>query len=125
MLELLRGNELGNVLIIITRYFGGILLGTGGLVKAYAGATKQALEQANIIKQQLGKQVQILIAYEEIENFKYFCRKNQINIKKEEYSEHVIFLLEMTNEIFEKMKIEIDNFRLKIIKINKMEEKYI
>lgn len=125
MLELLRGNGLGNVLIIVTRYFGGILLGTGGLVKAYAGATKQALEQANTLEQQLGQQIQILIEYGEIENFKYFCRKNRINIKKEEYSEHVIFLLEMTNEGFEKMKIEIDNFRLKIIKIDKMEEKYI
>ena len=40
MLELLRGKNLCNVIVIVTRYFGGILLGTGGLVRAYAGATK-------------------------------------------------------------------------------------
>lgn len=125
MLELLRGKLLCNVLIVVTRYFGGILLGTGGLVRAYAGATKQALEQATILQKHLGKQLEVFILYEEIENFKYYCRKNQITIKKEEYSDCVKFFVEMPNQTFEKMKMEIDNFRLKGIKIDKMEEKYI
>ena len=46
ILELLRGEKLSNVLIVVTRYFGGILLGTGGLVRAYTESAKQAIEKA-------------------------------------------------------------------------------
>ena len=102
MLELLRGKNLCNVIVIVTRYFGGILLGTGGLVRAYAGATKLVLEEV-----------------------KYYCRKEQIKIVKEEYSDNVIIFIELSNKKLEKMKKEIDNLTLKILRINKMEEKYI
>lgn len=125
MLDLLRGKSLCNVLIVVTRYFGGILLGTGGLVRAYAGATKLVLEDANIVKKQAGQEVKITLEYGEVQNFQYYCRKNQINIIKEEYLDNVIFLIEITNEKFEKLKKEIDNFSLKVLKIDKMEEKYI
>lgn len=125
MLELLRGKQLCNVLIVVTRYFGGILLGTGGLVRAYAGATKLALEEANFVQKQDGKELEIVLEYSEIENFKYYCRKNTINIVKEEYSDNVIFLVELTNEKFEKIKNEIESFNLKVIKIDKIKEKYI
>lgn len=125
MLELLRGMNICNIVIIVTRYFGGILLGTGGLVRAYAGATKLALEEANLIKRQKGKELEVLLEYGQLENFKYYCRKEQIKIVKEEYSENVIVFIEISNDKLEKMNKEIDNFTLKILKINKMEEKYI
>lgn len=125
MLELLKGKSLCNVLIVVTRYFGGILLGTGGLVRAYAGVTKRALEEADLILKQLGKEVELTIEYGEVENFKYYCRKHDINIIKEEYSDNVIFLIEITNKDFEKMQDEIDNFKLKVIKKDKIKEKYI
>lgn len=125
MLELLRGQSLCNVLIVVTRYFGGILLGTGGLVRAYAGATKLALEKAELMLKQSGKEVELTIEYGEIENFKYYCRKQEISIIKEEYSDNVIFRIKISNEKLEKMKNEIDNFNLKVIKIDEMEEKYI
>lgn len=125
MLELLRGKNLCNVVIIVTRYFGGILLGTGGLVRAYAGATKSALEKASLVKKQQGKQMQVFLEYAQIENFKYYCRKNEINIIKEEYSDNVIFFIELTDEKFEKIKNEIDNLNLKVIKIDNIIQKYI
>ncbi len=49
MLNLLKKQNLSNVIIIVTRYFGGILLGTGGLVRAYTEATKEALNKAKIV----------------------------------------------------------------------------
>lgn len=125
MLELLRGKMLCNVLIVVTRYFGGILLGTGGLVRAYAGATKLALEQAILIQKQEGKALEVVLEYGQIENFKYYCRKNTINIIKEEYSDNVIFFIELTNENFEKIKNEIENLNLKVIRIDNIREKYI
>ena len=49
ILSILKGNNLCNIVVIVTRYFGGILLGTGGLVRAYSQATTNALMQANYI----------------------------------------------------------------------------
>ena len=48
MLTIISKNNLINILVIVTRYFGGILLGTGGLVKAYSDVTKKALENAKV-----------------------------------------------------------------------------
>ena len=45
ILDLIRGNRLVNVMVVVTRYFGGILLGTGGLVRSYGGVAKMALEK--------------------------------------------------------------------------------
>ena len=50
ILEVINGKGLVNVLVVVTRYFGGVLLGTGGLVRAYTAATKDALENAEIVE---------------------------------------------------------------------------
>ena len=125
MLELLRGKNLCQVLVVVTRYFGGILLGTGGLVRAYAGVTKQALEKANYIEKRKGKEVQIRLTYEEIEPFRYYCRKYQIHIIKEEYLEYVNFFIELPNETFQNLQNDIDQKNIKVTKIDKITEKYI
>ena len=57
MLSILKGNNLCNILVIVTRYFGGILLGTGGLVRAYSQATMEALEHAKFIQKEKGKEI--------------------------------------------------------------------
>ena len=49
MLNLLKGNNLCNVLVVVTRYFGGILLGTGGLVRAYSEATNLVIQKSKLI----------------------------------------------------------------------------
>ena len=48
MLNILQKNNLGNILVVVTRYFGGILLGTGGLVRAYSDATLDAIDQGAV-----------------------------------------------------------------------------
>ena len=63
MLNILTSQNLSNVLVIVTRYFGGILLGTGGLVKAYTQATIEALNKANIVNMDLGKSVKFVISF--------------------------------------------------------------
>ncbi len=49
ILDIILKNELTDIVIVVTRYFGGILLGTGGLVRAYSASAKQAIEQAGIV----------------------------------------------------------------------------
>lgn len=103
ILNVITGNELSNILIVVTRYFGGILLGTGGLVKAYTNASLEALKKAEIVTEQSGLELKIKIDYIDLEKVKYFCKKNEINIVKIDYSNFIECTLEVTNE--EKDKI--------------------
>ena len=61
MLNILQKNNLYNVLIVVTRYFGGTLLGTGGLVRAYSDATIKSLENAKVIIQTKGYLINVII----------------------------------------------------------------
>ncbi len=98
MLTLLQKNNLVNVLIVVTRYFGGILLGTGGLVRAYTDSSKQALEAAKIIKLQYGEILEYCIEYDEFEYFKYICEKNNIEIINTEYSNNIKAIIKLKEE---------------------------
>ena len=98
MLTLLQKNNLVNVLIVVTRYFGGILLGTGGLVRAYTDSSKQALEAAKIIELQYGEILEYCIEYDEFEYFKYICEKNNIEIVKTESSNNIKVIIKLKEE---------------------------
>ena len=98
MLTLLQKNNLVNVLIVVTRYFGGILLGTGGLVRAYTDSSKQALEATKIIELQYGEILEYCIEYDEFEYFKYICEKNNIEIINTEYSNNIKAIIKLKEE---------------------------
>ena len=70
MLNILQKNNLCNILVIVTRYFGGILLGTGGLVRAYSETTQKAIENAQKIEMILGTEMEAKVEYSEYEKFK-------------------------------------------------------
>lgn len=70
MLNILQKNGYVNVLIVVTRYFGGILLGTGGLVRAYSDSLTLAIEKSIKIEKRLGSQLEVIVDYSELDNFK-------------------------------------------------------
>lgn len=125
MLAILKGNNLCNVLVIVKRYFGGILLGTGGLVRAYTRATESALEEANFLTMKIGVEAKVILSYDSVENFRYYARKNNINIIKEEYSDNVEFLIEISKEIVERILKDIDSSSIKLTKIDILRGKTI
>ena len=125
MLNILSRNELCNVLVVVTRYFGGILLGTGGLVRAYQEATMQALEASKTVQVQIGQELKIELEYKEVENFRYFCKKNLVKITNEEYKNNVEFTIETTKTIAEMLIQKLDNFKFNLIKVEEIREKYI
>ena len=73
MLNVLKRQEIVNILAVVVRYFGGTLLGTGGLVRAYSGAVIQSLDQAEIITMEYSWQLRITVAYCYYGNFKNKC----------------------------------------------------
>lgn len=95
MLNILRTNNLANVLIVVTRYFGGILLGTGGLVRAYSDSLLKAIKECELIEKCDGVEFEVQIEYSNFEKFKYYCRNNDINIIESTYTEKIVCRIEM------------------------------
>jgi len=121
MLNILSKNEIINTLVIVTRYFGGILLGTGGLVKAYSEATKNAIEYAELTEIEEGYTYKVEINYSDLDSFKYFMKNNKIKILKEEYFENVLLNIFVPKNVVECLKEEnLNSFN--IIKVEKMEK---
>lgn len=119
MLNILLKREIVNVLVVVTRYFGGILLGTGGLVKAYSEATTEAIDLADFVREERGYQIEITIDYPDFEKFQYYCQKNNISIIKIEYDEKIRCNIETTKEekdkiidIKEEKNFKIENYTL-------------
>lgn len=103
ILGILQKRKLYNVLVVVTRYFGGILLGTGGLVKAYSEATSLALTKAEEIGKEKGYIAEISLDYQKQEEFEYICEKNDINIISKEYTDKIKNLIEISEEKYEKI----------------------
>ena len=115
MLTILSKNNLANVLVIVTRYFGGILLGTGGLVKAYSEACVLGVEESGIVEKYIAQVYKIELGYSDIDKFKYFAKNNDIIILNEEYFENVIL------EIGIKEKNILDNLAQKDINVRNIQ----
>ena len=125
MMMILEKNEICNVLIIVTRYFGGILLGTGGLVKAYSEATIKALENTTYIYKEMGLEMQITLKYSELAAFRYYCMKNNILIKNEQYLENINLIIEISEKNREKLINKKEQLNFNIEKSNILSKKLI
>lgn len=125
MLNILQKNNLCNILVIVTRYFGGILLGTGGLVRAYSEATMRALEDAEKITITIGKELKVKLEYSNLEQFKYYCKKNSINITKTEYFNEIVCNIELEAKDLEKFVDDVEKRNISVLEYEKMGEKYI
>lgn len=125
MLNILQKNNLCNILVVVTRYFGGILLGTGGLVRCYSGATIGAIEQSNIAQIELGTEFEIQIDYANLQNIEYYCKKNNIRIIGKKYQENITCNIEMNNITKQKFLKDIENQDINIGNVKEIRVKYI
>ena len=124
MLSLITNQNIGNVLVVVTRYFGGILLGTGGLVRAYTLSAQEALKKAEFKNMELGIEAEIQVKYSDLDKIKYYCKNMDIKITQIEYLEDVKVVIELTNEKFIQFQdMLVDNGHDEKIKKNR--EKYI
>lgn len=89
ILDILRGEKLQNVLVVVTRYFGGILLGTGGLVKAYSGATKDAIAQAEKVEMKLCNEYSVEIDYNYHNILLHYFKEDLIIVRDTEYTNNI------------------------------------
>ena len=125
MLNILQKNNLLNVLIVVTRYFGGILLGTGGLVKAYQNSLILALENSVKVIKSLGEVLEVSLEYSDFENFKYYCKNNKIIIVDTSYKENIVCKIELEEDKKKKLKNDFETKNIKLTNIKELNKKYI
>lgn len=125
MLNILQKNNLCNIVVVVTRYFGGILLGTGGLVRAYSDATIKAIEEAEKQKITLGKVYEVKVDYSNLESLKYYCKKNNINIANIQFLNEIACNLEIEKDNVYKFLEDIERRNINIIGYKEICEKFI
>ena len=114
MLDVLLGEELYNTAVVVTRYFGGTLLGTGGLVRAYSKAVQEGLAQSDLIEKQYGNILEIGTDYNGVGKIQYLIGENKIPVLASEYTDKVrcqVLLPMSETEHFQKLLTEATNAR--------------
>ena len=123
MLEVLLGEGIRNVAVVVTRYFGGILLGTGGLVRAYTQAVKEGLDSCKKGVMCYGTRLAIKASYTDIGKIQYILGQENIPIENSVYAEDVeltiLFAEIKENELVKKIA-EATNARAKISVIERL-----
>lgn len=90
MLEVLTKEKITNVCVVVTRYFGGTLLGTGGLVRAYQGAVKEGLNHCSLLKKESGIVSEVTCEYNDFEKIRFNCVEKGFYILDTDYSDKVL-----------------------------------
>ena len=98
MLEVLTGEGIRNVAVVVTRYFGGVLLGTGGLVRAYTRAVQEGLKNSVIGRMQAGYEVELETNYNDIGKIQYLLGNEGMEPISIDYADRVTLRLYIPRE---------------------------
>lgn len=118
MLEVLLGSGIRNVCVVVTRYFGGVLLGTGGLVRAYTQAVQEGLAACATGRMRKGRRATITTDYNWIGKLLYLLGNEGIEPESGDYTDKVSLTLTVPVEEWERMQrqmIEVTNGRVEIV----------
>lgn len=115
ILNVIEGNNLVNVLIVVIRYFGGVKLGPGGLIRAYSQITKDVINKCTFIDLINGLVASITFTYSNEKEVNYLL-KNSI-IKSKDYEENCTYIIETTKEVLDSIS--------NLVTINYIHEKII
>lgn len=107
MLEVLTGAGLRDAAVVVTRYFGGVLLGTGGLVRAYTQAVKEGLKNCKVGRMCYGHLVQITTDYVWIGKVLYLLGNLNLEPVSSDYGERIVLKLEVPGQKLERLRREV------------------
>lgn len=124
MLEVLLGMEIRNVAVVVTRYFGGVLLGTGGLVRAYTQAVKEGLAHCSIGVRRSGHEIEVVTDYNGVGKVLYLLRQNGLEPEDSRYADDVTLRLIVPAERAESLCAELTEATFGRAKIDKIQELY-
>lgn len=123
MLEVLQGEGIRNIAVVVTRYFGGVLLGTGGLVRAYTQAVKEGLKNCTVGRMRYGHEIRVTTDYNGIGKILYLLGNAGIEPVSSEYTDKVTLRIILPAEDAEKLRkemVEATSGRAEIEKISEL-----
>jgi len=125
ILDVIQGNGLTNTIIVVTRYFGGTKLGTGGLVRAYSKSAADCLLAAGVLRHIPGHILKITTDYHNLGKIKNYLDKCGYDIIDEEYAGHVIIMTLIPETELDSFKVKITDLTNAAAEIEKAGERYI
>lgn len=117
MLNVIEKNELINVLVITIRYFGGIKLGAGGLIRAYSSSVTKTLEKVPLIEIEKATTIELEISYDKQKDLEYICKNYELKYK--EYDEKIKYVYKIPTTEINKL----NKYDFKILNSNDLIEK--
>jgi len=109
ILNVLEKENLNNILVVVVRYFGGIKLGAGGLVRAYTKSVTESLKIANYTNLEEGYKIELEFDYSEEKQINYIL--NNSNIIDKEYNENIKYIVLIDKDILDKLS----NYKYKVL----------
>ncbi len=103
ILNVLQHKDIGNIIVVVSRYFGGIKLGAGGLVRAYSGAAQSVIDVVPVVKFIPVIAQQLRISFSQEQDLRHWCSVNQAKIIDVEYLEHVHCIVELPEKFVENL----------------------
>ena len=118
MLNVLLHSGFGNTVVVVTRYFGGIKLGVGGLMRAYALSVSEALKQVETIQRRITLALHVQFPYELQGRLDYYLHEHQISVADKTYTDTITYQLRIAKSKIESSRsalIELSQGRLRFI----------
>ncbi|MCT8977185.1 YigZ family protein [Clostridium sp. CX1] len=118
VLEVIKKNEITDVVAVVTRYFGGVLLGKGGLVRAYSKGAAMAVSEGGIVEKVKGSIVDIILDYDMLGKVQYLFEQNLWHIENIDYTDKVKLTMYCPLDILEEVQkgvVETTNGKCEII----------
>ena len=125
MLEVLKKNELINVCAVVTRYFGGIKLGAGGLIRAYAGAVADGVKKTGIVEGRLQQAIAVTLAYPLWGKLEQFIETSQIALQDTQYTDQVTAICMIDENQLETFKAQVTDLLNGQVTFKKGDTRYV
>lgn len=125
MLEVLKKLQLKNVVVVVTRYFGGVKLGAGGLIRAYSSVTSETVQQIGIVKGELMQGYSVTVTYPLLGKLENALKNTPYILSDTNYMENVELIIYVPIELASEFETEIINLTNDQAKIQKLDQKYV
>jgi len=118
MMDVLKKNNMTNILAIVTRYFGGILLGAGGLVRAYSSSVSECLKKASLFDIKIQTKFQLTTSYAGYNSILKVIP--YINIESQSFTQDVIILASCDVDMYDKFESDLYKYKISSLALSKI-----
>ena len=123
-LKALQLMKLKNVTAVVTRYFGGIKLGAGGLILAYLNSVTEAAQNIGVVKCVMQQLIQFSIPYNRIDEINHYLEENRISIASQEYTTNVTIQIYLDLDQIQKVEDSLINLLSGKVEFNKLDQRF-